>query len=428
MPTTNREVFQQDPTKTTIPNDGVAKVLDPRTPEEWKVLRYELESFVCDGEYRRGMERILSTYLGHLDKQSQPAAWISGFYGSGKSHFVRVLEYLWRDVTFDGGATARGLTHLPHDLKDYLTELSTAGRREGGLWSAAGKLSSGPENSVRLTMLSILFRSAGLPDQYPAARFVLWLKQNGYYEAVKAGVEAAGKNLDTELINMYVSPYIAKSLRQVYPNFAATDSEARGLLRTQYPPNQTDISDDEMVLAMENVMALQSNTPGKLPLTLLVFDELQQFIGEDPGRTLLIQNVVEACCSRFGSRLLFVATGQAALQGTTQLSKLKGRFTVNVTLSDTDVDQVVRAVVLRKAPDKEALLKETLEKASGEIDRHLQGTNISPTASDSPYLLTDYPLLPARRRFWERVLRAVDSAGSAGQLRTQLRIVHESVK
>ena len=40
----------------------------------------------------------------------------------------------------------------------------------------------------------------------------------------------------------------------------------------------------------------------------------------------------------------------------------------------------------------------------------------------------DYPLLPVRRRFWEHVLRAVDRAGTAGQLRTQLRIVYDAIR
>jgi hypothetical protein len=134
----NRDVFLVDPTTYTIPNNGVAKVIDPRTPEEWAVLRYELEHFVCEGEYRRGLAHILSTYIDNLAKAEQPAVWVSGFYGSGKSHFVRVLEYLWRDTQFPDGASARGLTKLPNDIADLLRELSTAGRREGGLWSAAG--------------------------------------------------------------------------------------------------------------------------------------------------------------------------------------------------------------------------------------------------------------------------------------------------
>ena len=62
----NRDVFIDDPTAYTIPNNGVTKVIDPRTPEEWKVLRYELEHFVCEGEYRHGLAHILSTYSRFL--------------------------------------------------------------------------------------------------------------------------------------------------------------------------------------------------------------------------------------------------------------------------------------------------------------------------------------------------------------------------
>jgi len=62
----NRAIFSTDPTTATIPNEGVTKVLVPRTPEEMEVLRYELASFVCEGEYRRGLDAILATYLGHV--------------------------------------------------------------------------------------------------------------------------------------------------------------------------------------------------------------------------------------------------------------------------------------------------------------------------------------------------------------------------
>jgi len=132
MTITNRDLFYRDPTEAKIPNDGVAKVIVPETKQQWDVLRWELRTFVCDGEYERGLEKILGTFLVNLAQPQQPAVWVSGFYGSGKSHLVRVLEYLWRDVDLPGGDRPRDLVTLPSDVDDHLTELSSAGKRLGG--------------------------------------------------------------------------------------------------------------------------------------------------------------------------------------------------------------------------------------------------------------------------------------------------------
>lgn len=157
----NRDVLVRDP-ELTIPNLGVAKVGPPQTEGDWKILRYELRNFVCEGAYAQGLERVLGTYLGNLDQGSQPAVWVSGFYGSGKSHFVRVLEALWRSLEFPDGATARDLvTDLPAEIIALLTELSTRGRRACGLWSVGGSLggSTGASGSVRLALLGIVFEA-----------------------------------------------------------------------------------------------------------------------------------------------------------------------------------------------------------------------------------------------------------------------------
>lgn len=421
----NREVFSKDPTTFAIPNDGYTVVGDPQQPEEWDVLRYELTAFVCEGEYQHGLVRVLSTFLQHNTRPKQPAVWVSGFYGSGKSHFVRVLQYLWNNVTLPDGAQARGLTKLPSEVSELLTELTTEGKRHGGLWAAAGKLGLSP--SIQLDMLKILFRSAGLPVDYAPARLVMWLKLKGIYDVVTAGVSQRGAELAFELANMHVSPELAESIYEAYPGLAADALAVSDKLQAEFP-GKSQIDDDEMLQAMEYVLRLQSKTPGKLPLTLLVLDELQQSIGEQPDRALAVQEIVEACSTRFGSRILFVGTGQAALEATSQLSKLQDRFTVRVPLEDKDVERVVREVVLRKAPDKTPALLAVLDAASGEINRHLAGSKIGATNADSGDLAPDYPLLPTRRRFWERALRAIDRAGTAAQLRTQLRVVHEAAK
>ena len=117
MTLTNRDVFAIDPTEGDIPNLGVAKVKNPEDASDWATLEWELRSFVCEGEYERGLERILDQFLSHLSQAEQPAVWVSGFYGSGKSHLMRVLEYLWRDYEFPSGTSARSLTTLPSDIE-----------------------------------------------------------------------------------------------------------------------------------------------------------------------------------------------------------------------------------------------------------------------------------------------------------------------
>ena len=423
-----REVLQRDPLTKTIPNDGVTKVIDPQSEQEWAVLRYELESFVCEGEYQQGLDRVLTAFLGNLPQPQQQAVWVSGFYGSGKSHWVRVLEYLWRNLEFPDGVLARSLVKLPSDIEASLFELSRLGSQEGGLWSAAGNIGSGT-GAVRLGLLAVLFRSAGLPEQYPIARFAMWLKREGYYDAVAAAVESRERSFDFELRNMWVSMALAESLLDLNPSLASSVSGVHDLLLRQYPnQNGNDISDDDLFSAISDVLSFQTTTPDKIPLTLLVFDELQQFIANDPQRILNVQNVVEACAARFGSRLLFIGTGQSALQSNRELSKLQDRFSIPVTLSDVDVENVVRRVVLQKYPDKVAPVEQVLDSSSGEIDRHLAGTKIGSRPNDVLDRVADYPLLPVRRRLWERMLRSVDSVGRTGQLRTQLRIVHDTVR
>jgi hypothetical protein len=422
----NRELFAQDPTATKIPNDGVAQVIRPETDQQWDVLRWELRNFVCNGQYARGLEQILDSFLKNLSQAQQPAVWVSGFYGSGKSHLVRVLEYLWRDVELPGGDRARELVKLPDDVRDHLTELSTAGKRLGGLWSAAGLLASGKSDAVRLAFLSVLFDSAGLPEEYPLARFTIWGQENGYLDKIRSAVKAESKSFDKEIHDLYVSPIIAKALLDADSTLGGSVKDVRDLLKTQFPPATRDITDEEMFDVMDGVLRLQSTSDGKLPLTLVVLDEMQQYIGDDNDKALAVQNIVEGVSARFESQVLFVATGQSALTATPTLQKLTDRFAVQVALSDKDVETVVREVVLRKQPEHVPTLKSVLDSVSGEIDRHLGGTQLAPKAADKADLVPDYPLLPTRRRFWELALRAIDRAGKAGVLRTQLRIVHEA--
>ncbi len=420
----NRDVYQKDPSENRLLNQGVAKVTSGLTDPELETLRYELSSFVCDGQYAQGMGRILRNYLSYLDKTEQPGVWVSGFYGSGKSHLVKMLQYLWTDYEFPDGARARGLAKLPADIKDSLVELSTQAKRKGGLHAAAGTLGTAAGNSVRLELASLIFRSKGLPSQYARASFLLWLREEGMEEPVRKRVIAAGGDFEKELTNLYVSDAIAKAILAERPDFASKPADVRFLLNKQFP-NVDDISTDDLI---EKIKLTLGGKKGKLPSLLIVLDEVQQYIGDSLDRSKAVQDLQEQCCSRLGANVLFVATGQNALTATPHLIRLQGRFPVTVELQDTDVEQVTRELVLKKKPSTEEPLKSLLEAHSGEIERHLASTKIAPTARDRAIVVQDYPLLPVRRRFWERVLRAVDKTGTGAQLRTQLWIVYDAVE
>ena len=58
----NRDIYSKDPSTSKLVNEGVANVNDDRTEQALTVLRYELETFVCDGQYAKGMEHILDTF------------------------------------------------------------------------------------------------------------------------------------------------------------------------------------------------------------------------------------------------------------------------------------------------------------------------------------------------------------------------------
>ena len=421
--TINNDLFTRRPLDFEIPNDGVTNVDRPDDSNQWKVLEYELTSFVCEGEYEHGLQRILDSYIRHRGSTTQPAAWVSGFYGSGKSHLVRVLQHLWADTTFPNGATARGLTNLPQGIRDQLVELSTIGKRDGASpWAAAGALDRSGD-SLNAVFLSIVLGSAGLPTRVAPTQVALWLAGKGQLDEVRSHVEEAGGDFIEELGEYNLSIRLANAILAVDPGFADTGADVRKALRSQFPPDTRSLTTAETIALLRRVMRHVGG--GVVPPTLIVLDEVQQYISGDGGRAMEVQNLVESVSRELEGRVLLVATGQQELTADATLQKIQDRFTVKVVLKNQDVDAVVRRVLLNKEPAQRPLLERALADVAGPISRQLVGSKIQHSGQDDKDLLEDYPLLPSRRRFWESVLRQAD-AGRAGQLRSQLRIVHDA--
>ncbi|MDA3791158.1 MAG: BREX system P-loop protein BrxC [Desulfobacula sp.] len=335
-----------------------------------------------------------------------------------------MLRALWEDTCFADGASARGIVNLPQSIQEHFKELSIQSKRYGGLAAASGTLGAGSRGSVRLALLRILFKSVGLPEQYPVACFVMWLKREGIYDSIKSRVKEKGYGWQEELDNFYVAEGLHQALVEEKPMLFSTPVACVETLNNRYP-HVSDISSDEMLKAMRQALTRE----GKFPLTLVVLDEVQQYIGESNTQLSTdVQEAVEACSKNIGGKLLFIGTGQTAVTGTSNLKKLAGRFTLRVELSDADVDTVIRKVILGKKPDTISPIEQIMQKNLGEISRHLGETSICHHQDDMKFFAQDYPILPVRRRFWENTLRVLDQTGTDSQLRNQLSMIHKVIK
>ena len=418
----NRETFLTDPTEYRLANQGVAKISFPPSPEASETLRGELTTFVCDGAYANGVVRTLEAFLGSIAGGSNaPAVWISGFFGSGKSHLASMLAALWTNLEFSDGATAEGLVQpLPPEVAAPLKELRIAARRAGGVVAAGDTLGTGPSDPVEAT-IGIVLRAVGLPSDLRAAQVAFWLADLEILDSVSASL---GETFDTDIRNFILSPRFAAAVLEAKPELAGSTKELRDQLLSQFPEPPA-VTVDLLETMIRRALMLGRTD---LPLTVIALDEVQQFIRQDPSLTLKIQTMAERLASRFDGRVLLVATGQQALSDVQDLQKLLDRFPVQIALGEADVDAVIRKTVLRKKTSSVEPIRAMLNANAGEISRHLRGSRLAHTVQDDDEAVLDWPLLPSRRRVWEHILRELDRTGLGGTLRGQLRTTLDAAR
>ncbi|WP_366656606.1 BREX system P-loop protein BrxC [Fodinicurvata sp. EGI_FJ10296] len=418
----NRDTFYTDPAEYRIANQGVAKTSFPPTAEALETLRGELETFVCDGAYANGLARILEAFLGSVGHGgTAPSVWVSGFYGSGKSHLASMLAALWTNFEFVDGATAEGLIpHLPTEVAAPLKELRTAAKRADGVLAAGDTLGTGPSDPAEAT-IGVVLRAVGLPTDLRAAQVAFWLDDLEILDSVRTNL---GNSFETDIRNFILSPRFGSAVLKAKPDLADSPKDLSSLLRSQFaePPA---VTVDLLESMIRKALMLGR---AELPLTLIVLDEVQQFIRQDPSLTLKIQTIAERLAGRFDGRVMLVATGQQALSDVQDLQKLLDRFPVQIALGEADVDAVVRKTVLRKKAGAEESIRNMLSTNSGEISRHLRGSRLAHTVQDDAEAVLDWPLLPSRRRVWENILRELDRTGLGGTLRGQLRTTLDAAR
>lgn len=416
------DVLDRDPRQNRLVNNGQARIGSDEAE-----TRGELGSFVCEGRYADGIVRIVESFCRDLGKSSQQAAWVAGFYGSGKSHLIKMLTFLWENRPFsDGMRPLQLVPHLPNDVHAALRELEQEAKRAGGAFAAAGTMLSGQAERPRYSVLSIILKAAGLPGDFGQARFMLFLKERAIEREVRAAINAKGGTLEQEVEDLYISPLIADALLSCDKTLGTTTKDVREAIRAQFRSPDYDITKDQFTDTVRRVLRLQTHD-GRLPLTLIVLDEVQIYIGSSEDRAGAIAEIAETFAKEFESKIMLVGAGQSALNSVPQLVRLLDRFTIRVQLDDADVETVTRKVLLRKKTGERDTVAKALDANAGAISRQLQSTRIAERPEDRSTRIDDYPLLPVRRRFWEAAFRALDRQGTQGQLRSQLRILNDAL-
>jgi hypothetical protein len=420
----NKDVLARDPASYRLADGGVAKVSFPPDAAQKAILREQLETFVCEGNYADQLRRMLEAFNAAAGRRGDvPAAWISGFYGSGKSLLAAMLGALWINLEFDDGAAAEGLVqNMPSEVRAALRELRANAKRLGGLLVGGSTLGRGAQDPVK-AVLEVIFQATGLPsgnDLRPPL-VALWLDEHGILADVRGML---GADFDRAASVFLLDDALAAAVLKAKPTLAPDVDTLMERLNRQFE------REPEPTVALLGETARKALTLGRreVPLTLIILDEVQQFIREDSDISLTIQLIAEELCSKFRGRVFLVGTGQSALGDVRYLEKLLTRFVVPVPLGAADINSVIRKTVLLKKDTAKPDIEKMLSLRSGEIDRHFQGSSLKHGDADRAYDVADWPILATRRRFWERVLAELDRSGLGATLRGQLRISLDAVK
>ena len=91
-----REIYKSDIDRTI---SGVIKV----TKDDDSSIKQELSEYVVTRELNKHFNTFLTNYENSIDfPTDEIGVWISGFYGSGKSHLLKILSYLLSNKVVDG--------------------------------------------------------------------------------------------------------------------------------------------------------------------------------------------------------------------------------------------------------------------------------------------------------------------------------------
>ncbi len=338
------------------PIEGVIKADDQRH------LETEVEEFVVTREIAKGLSELVERYL---EEPGTNGVWISGFFGSGKSHLLKIVSLLLDRTPLPSGQHPSEII-LPKIEDEILRgDLQRACQVPAksilfNIDQKADQIGGDPGAPILSVFLKVLNELRGYHGrQGHIAQFEHGLAKKGQLEGFKeAWQTATGTSWEDARIDV---EYLEnETFADVYSSFAGVSrDEALRLF---------DRSRENFKVSIESFAEqvkeyIDSQGPD-FRLNFFV-DEVGQFIGPNSQLMLNLQTVAESLATKCGGRAWVLATSQGdlkkilgALDGTVtqDFTKIQGRFKTRLTLTSADVKEVIQKRLLAKTePEPEVL-------------------------------------------------------------------------
>lgn len=387
MKLTMRECFKK---KVDRPIDGVIKADDNRQ------LEVELDEYVITNEIEKHLSKFLEAYNA---PKSTPSVWISGFFGSGKSHLLKILSLvLEAKPVGDTTAEAIMLPKCDHDamLKASLAK-AAAMPSESILFNVDQKAQS-RENILAAFQLVFDEHCGYFGAQPHIAKFERDLDKIGKFDDFKARYEKISGRVWEEgrKLGALESPNISKS----YAEVSGLSDVPKDIISQYRKDNAASIEQ-----FADQVKDYVTSKGKNFRLNFFV-DEVGQFIADNVNLMTNLQTVAESLHTICKGQSWVIVTAQQDLQAVmgdlsnlkqNDFSKIQGRFPTALSLNSADVAEVIQRRLLDKTENAKSELHDMYKALQNNFDtlfRFGQGSRTYSRFKDSDHFVSSYPFIP----------------------------------
>ena len=326
----------------------------------------EITEYVITAEQQQ--PKLLPALFKTLVPPAKPTCvWISGDFGSGKSHLLKILSYvLENDFEIDGRKCAEIFADKANDDFELKSDIQNACRvkTESVLFNIQEKLDGVAKGSIDPVLnifLKEFNRKMGFDDKKPEiAEIERYFYNKGKFEYLKS-----------EFKNRFNEKWedARKSILLKLQKLAAIMADMEGISKEiAYKNIQTQVKNytldiDGFVTLVKNHLKKQESGSR----FIFFVDEVGQFIGKDVHRMLSLQTIAESLIDKTDGRASIMITSQMDIDATLgnlekqqeyDFSRIQGRFNTRINLTSANADEVIQKRLLDKKaePQKDLCL------------------------------------------------------------------------